>query len=121
MMGVTSGAMCLGATVSGYIGQAIAEDYGYTMAFACLGGLSLVPLLLYIFFMPETLLDCVKPQKKKRRLTAILKRLNEQRRRIFRRKKKQKAEVRLELDGSCEKHQVLVTDDSHLKATIEVI
>mmetsp|Transcript_8325 Transcript_8325/g.9243 ORF Transcript_8325/g.9243 Transcript_8325/m.9243 type:complete len:642 (+) Transcript_8325:255-2180(+) len=106
MMGLTSSAMCLGATVSGYIGQAIAEDYGYAMAFTCLGALSLVPLLLYTFFMPETLPDYVRPQNRKRRIVAILKKLNERRRRFFLRKKKnQRVTVHLEDN---EKHQGLV-------------
>ena len=40
--------MCLGATVSGYIGQAIAGNHEYAIAFTWLGELSLVPLLLCI-------------------------------------------------------------------------
>jgi MFS family permease len=43
MMGATTGAMCLGATISGYVGQAMAQDYGYAIAFTCLGMMSLVP------------------------------------------------------------------------------
>lgn len=96
MMGITSSAMCLGATVSGYIGQALAQDYGYDMAFTWLGGLSVVPLLLYLFFMPETLPEYVKPQNRKRRLMAMLKKLNDQRRKLFRRKKKKRAIILLD-------------------------
>jgi MFS family permease len=109
MMGITSSAMCLGATVSGYIGQAIAQDYGYAMAFTWLGGMSLVPLLLYVFLMPETLPDYVRPESRKRRLAAIFKKLNEQRRKIFRRRKKKqrKRAIRLKLDDG-EKQEGLV-------------
>ena len=122
MMGITSSAMCLGATVSGYIGQSIAGDYGYAMAFAWLGALSLVPLLLYTFFMPETLPDYVKPQNRKRRLMTILKRLNEQRRRFFRRNRKN---VTVQLEDSGEKHEGLVmrstNDNSNNNANMEFI
>jgi MFS family permease len=90
MMGVTTGAMCLGATVSGFIGQTVAQDYGYAIAFACLGALSLLPLSLYAFCMPETLPDFAKPESRKKRLLAILKKLNEQRRKLnpFRRRRR---------------------------------
>jgi MFS family permease len=110
MMGITSSAMCLGATVSGYIGQSIAEDYGYAMAFSSLGALSLVPLLLYTFFMPETLPDYERPQNRKKRLVAMLKKLNEQRRRFFRRKNKQRVTVQIE--GDNDKHEGLVPPSS---------
>ena len=110
MMGITSSAMCLGATVSGYIGQSIAEDYGYAMAFSSLGALSLVPLLLYTFFMPETLPDYERPQNRKKRLVAMLKKLNEQRRRFFRRKNKQRVTVKIE--GDSDKHEGLVPPSS---------
>ena len=82
MLGVTTGAMCLGGTVSGYIGQAIAQDYGYPFAFTSLGILSLVPFFLYVFFMPETLPDYVKPKSRRKRLAGLLKRLNEHRQAI---------------------------------------
>jgi MFS family permease len=82
MLGVTTGAMCLGATVSGYIGQAIAQDHGYPVAFASLGVISLIPLFIYMLCMPETLPDYAKPKQRRRRLMALLKRLNEQRRKL---------------------------------------
>lgn len=90
MMGVTTGGMCLGATVSGFVGQSIAEDYGYAVAFASLGMLSLFPLSLYAFCMPETLPDYAKPESRKKRLMAVLKKLNEQRRKMnpFRRRRR---------------------------------
>jgi MFS family permease len=106
MMGITSSAMCLGATVSGYIGQSIAEDYGYAMAFSSLGALSLVPLLLYTLFMPETLPDFERPQNRKKRLVAMLKKLNEQRRR------KNKQRVTVQLVGDSDKHEGLVPPSS---------
>ncbi len=117
MMGITSSAMCLGATVSGYIGQAIAEDHGYAMAFTWLGGLSLVPLLLYTFFMPETLPDYVRPQNRKRRLLALIKRLNERRRRLFRRRR-QKKKASLKLDDGFEYQDGLMTNQ---KLTMEFV
>ncbi|CAB9514773.1 MFS-type transporter [Seminavis robusta] len=87
MLGVTTGAMCLGGTVSGYIGQAIAQDYGYPFAFTALGIMSLVPLCLYSLFMPETLPDYARPsqqtfKKRRKRLAALFKRLSESRRRL---------------------------------------
>jgi len=86
LLGVTTSAMCLGATVSGYLGQALAQDYGYPYAFTALGIMSLIPFALYVFFMPETLPDYARPQppkKRRRRLRELLKRLNESRRRIL--------------------------------------
>jgi hypothetical protein len=47
--------MSIGGTVSGYLGEALAEDLGYTEAFAILMVMSLVPALIYAIFMPETL------------------------------------------------------------------
>merc|ERR1711971_1138713 len=54
-LGITTAAMSIGGTVSGYLGEALAEDLGYRAAFLILGAMSLVPLLTYFFFMPETL------------------------------------------------------------------
>lgn len=54
-LGLTTAAMSIGGTVSGYLGQAFAEDYGYLRAFWILCVMSTVPALLYLFFMPETL------------------------------------------------------------------
>ncbi|KAG7360397.1 major facilitator superfamily transporter [Nitzschia inconspicua] len=103
MMGATTGAMCLGATISGYVGQAIAEDYGYAIAFTSLGIMSLVPLFLFAFCMPETLPDYVKPEQRKRRLMIILKKINDQRRKLaakatnhFRRRRDQQVSMELQ-------------------------
>ncbi|KAL3822997.1 hypothetical protein ACHAXA_008137 [Cyclostephanos tholiformis] len=54
-LGLTSAAMSIGGTVSGYLGQAIAQDLGYQNAFMILGFMACVPALGYFVFMPETL------------------------------------------------------------------
>jgi len=54
-LGLTTAAMSIGGTVSGYLGQALAEDYGYLRAFWILCFMSIVPAALYFFCMPETL------------------------------------------------------------------
>lgn len=56
-LGLTTAAMSIGGTVSGYLGQALAQDIGYREAFAILGFMSTVPCLMYLFCMPETLPD----------------------------------------------------------------
>ena len=78
MMGVTTGAMCLGGTVSGWVGQALAQDFGYEVAFSALGLLSFIPAFMYLFLMPETLPDYAKPKPKKRnrKLTDVLLNIN---------------------------------------------
>eukprot|EP00957_Ditylum_brightwellii_P075571 5744084-Ditylum_brightwellii.AAC.1 len=53
-LGLTTAAMSIGGTVSGYLGQALAQDLGYKQAFVILGVMSLVPALLYLFCIPET-------------------------------------------------------------------
>ena len=52
---MTTAAMSIGGTVSGYLGQALAQDLGYQNAFAILGALSCIPALGYLLLMPETL------------------------------------------------------------------
>lgn len=54
-LGLTTAAMSIGGTVSGYLGEALAQDIGYKEAFFILGIMALVPALLYLVFMPETL------------------------------------------------------------------
>lgn len=54
-LGLTTAAMSIGGTVSGYLGEALAEDLGYKEAFFILMFMSLVPALAYLFLMPETL------------------------------------------------------------------
>eukprot|EP00550_Attheya_septentrionalis_P006071 CAMPEP_0198296886 /NCGR_PEP_ID=MMETSP1449-20131203/34359_1 /TAXON_ID=420275 /ORGANISM="Attheya septentrionalis, Strain CCMP2084" /LENGTH=627 /DNA_ID=CAMNT_0043997623 /DNA_START=204 /DNA_END=2084 /DNA_ORIENTATION=+ len=71
LLGITTAAFGLGGTLSGYIGQALAQDFGYHYAFMVLGFMSLIPACIYLLFMPETLPDYAKPQPKKRRLLKI--------------------------------------------------
>lgn len=99
VMGVVTASMCLGATVSGYVGQALAQDYGYDAAFAALGMISIFPLVLYIIFMPETLPDHVRPQRSRRRFRELLKRWNESRRNLLRNHPHGKASERLVSTG----------------------
>lgn len=54
-LGMTSAAMSIGGTVSGYLGQALAQDRGYQQAFLILGFMSCAPAFVYLFVMPETL------------------------------------------------------------------
>ncbi|KAL7553148.1 hypothetical protein ACHAWF_016397 [Thalassiosira exigua] len=54
-LGLTTAAMSIGGTVSGYLGQALAEDHGYQNAFGYLGVMACAPALGYLLFMPETL------------------------------------------------------------------
>ncbi len=54
-LGLTTAAMSIGGTVSGYLGQAIAQDLGYHKAFVILGFMSMIPVVLYFTCMPETL------------------------------------------------------------------
>ena len=60
-LGLTTAAMSIGGTVSGYLGEALAQDIGYQQAFFILAMMSLVPALIYLFFMPETLASIAKP------------------------------------------------------------
>jgi len=54
-LGLTTSAMSIGGTISGYLGQALAYDYGYEQAFVILGLASTFPLVVYLLCMPETL------------------------------------------------------------------
>lgn len=54
-LGLTTAAMSIGGTVSGYLGQALAQDRGYQSAFLILGVMAMIPALAYLMFMPETL------------------------------------------------------------------
>jgi hypothetical protein len=63
----------------------VAQDYGYPFAFNTLGVMALIPFFLYLFFVPETLPDYVRPQpeKQRRRLALLLlRKLNDQQLRI---------------------------------------
>ena len=97
MLGITTGAMCIGGTLSGYIGQALAYDYGYPAAFSALGMMSLIPFTIFAVFIGETLPDYArpKPQQRRKRLLALLQRLNNQRKNIaakFGRRRRQQKE-----------------------------
>jgi MFS family permease len=70
-LGLTTAAMSIGGTVSGYMGQALAQDHGYLTAFWILMFLSMVPALLYLFFMPETLPDHANSHNGDSRITQI--------------------------------------------------
>lgn len=54
-LGLTTAAVSLGGTISGYFGQVLAEDRGYREAFLILAFVSLVPACIYYLCMPETL------------------------------------------------------------------
>jgi predicted MFS family arabinose efflux permease len=54
-LGLTTAAMSIGGTISGYLGEALAEDLGYERAFFILMFLALAPALLYLFFMPVSI------------------------------------------------------------------
>ena len=84
LLGVTTAAVCLGATISGYLGQALAQDFGYPYAFTVLGVISLAPFALYVFFMPETLPEDARPRKeRKRRLRELIQRFQEHKRKLI--------------------------------------
>eukprot|EP00559_Dactyliosolen_fragilissimus_P008265 CAMPEP_0184856926 /NCGR_PEP_ID=MMETSP0580-20130426/2082_1 /TAXON_ID=1118495 /ORGANISM="Dactyliosolen fragilissimus" /LENGTH=464 /DNA_ID=CAMNT_0027352209 /DNA_START=66 /DNA_END=1457 /DNA_ORIENTATION=+ len=54
-LGLTTSAMSIGGTISGYLGQALAQDVGYREAFLILGFISLISVSVYLLCMPETL------------------------------------------------------------------
>ncbi|KAL3945058.1 MAG: hypothetical protein SGBAC_000849 [Bacillariaceae sp.] len=56
-LGMTTAAMSIGGTGSGYLGQFLAQYYSYLSAYIILMIMSLVPTLVYLLFMPETLPD----------------------------------------------------------------
>lgn len=56
-LGFVVGAVALGGTVSGYLGEALAEDLGYQRTFTLIGFFSFIPALMYTFLMPETCPD----------------------------------------------------------------
>jgi len=62
-LGMTTAAMSIGGTVSGYLGQYLAEHHGYLSAYWILMFMSLVPTLVYFLFMPETLPEKQKIEK----------------------------------------------------------
>lgn len=65
-LGLTTAAVSIGATISGYLGQALAADIGYSETFLVMGCISMIPALAYHFFMPET-----APEKQRSSLSTI--------------------------------------------------
>ncbi len=53
-LGLTTAAVSLGGTISGYFGQVLAEYRGYREAFLILAFVSLIPACIYYLCMPET-------------------------------------------------------------------
>ena len=60
-LGLTTAAMSIGGTVSGYLGEALAQDLGYKEAYFILTFLAMIPAILYLIVMPETLPAIVNP------------------------------------------------------------
>eukprot|EP00534_Pseudo-nitzschia_fraudulenta_P009315 CAMPEP_0201168634 /NCGR_PEP_ID=MMETSP0851-20130426/76411_1 /ASSEMBLY_ACC=CAM_ASM_000631 /TAXON_ID=183588 /ORGANISM="Pseudo-nitzschia fraudulenta, Strain WWA7" /LENGTH=462 /DNA_ID=CAMNT_0047450157 /DNA_START=21 /DNA_END=1409 /DNA_ORIENTATION=+ len=55
LMGLTASAFGLGATLSNYLGQKAVEQVGYVASLAGSFVLSIIPIVLFVMFMPETL------------------------------------------------------------------
>jgi len=55
VMGLTASCFGLGATLSNFIGQHIVENFGHVVSLKCSLLLSLIPILIFGCFMPETL------------------------------------------------------------------
>jgi len=64
-LGLTTAAMNIGGTVSGYMGQALAEEKGYLHTFEILMVMSIIPMALYLVFMPETLPESARTNDSK--------------------------------------------------------
>jgi len=62
VLGMTTAAASIGGTVSGYVGEALAQDIGYQTTYLVLMFMALLPALLYLLCMPETLPDHVKQE-----------------------------------------------------------
>jgi MFS family permease len=55
VMGLTASAFGLGATLSNFLGQRVAEHFGYVHSLMGSFVLSFVPIIIFAMFMPETL------------------------------------------------------------------
>lgn len=55
ILGITTAAASIGGTVSGYLGEALAQDLGYRQTYLILMFMSMVPAIFYVVCMPETL------------------------------------------------------------------
>jgi hypothetical protein len=54
-VGLTASSFGLGATLSNFIGQLLVEKFGHVVSLTCSMWLSIIPILLFGFLMPETL------------------------------------------------------------------
>ena len=54
-VGLTASMFGLGATLSNYLGQHVVESFGHVASLVGSLGLSIVPLIIFGCFMPETL------------------------------------------------------------------
>ena len=54
-MGLTASSFGLGATLSNYLGQKVAEHFGYTHSLIGSLIISIIPIVLFATYMPETL------------------------------------------------------------------
>ena len=54
-MGLTASAFGLGATLSNYLGQKVVEHFGHTTSLIGSLLISIVPIVIFFIFMPETL------------------------------------------------------------------
>ena len=66
VMGLTASCFGLGATLSNFIGQHIVENYGHVASLTGSLLLSIIPILIFGCFMPETLGDRGKKQLEKK-------------------------------------------------------
>jgi len=55
VMGLTASAFGLGATLSNYLGQRVVEHFGYVTSLTGSFVISLVPIVLFAVYMPETM------------------------------------------------------------------
>eukprot|EP00535_Pseudo-nitzschia_heimii_P000291 CAMPEP_0197185490 /NCGR_PEP_ID=MMETSP1423-20130617/12042_1 /TAXON_ID=476441 /ORGANISM="Pseudo-nitzschia heimii, Strain UNC1101" /LENGTH=461 /DNA_ID=CAMNT_0042636571 /DNA_START=135 /DNA_END=1520 /DNA_ORIENTATION=+ len=55
VMGLTASAFGLGATLSNYLGQRVVENFGYVISLSGSFLISLVPIILFAMYMPETM------------------------------------------------------------------
>ena len=67
MLGFTNAAMCIGGVCSGYIGTVTSQKYGYIIAFRIFGLISVLPIVIFYVFMPETLPDYERMRQRSRK------------------------------------------------------
>ena len=54
-MGLTASAFGLGATLSNYLGQRVAQHFGDTTSLMASFVISIIPIVLFATYMPETM------------------------------------------------------------------